>query len=647
MAKASRPKVGEQAARALPQQARKDDHAARSSSKQTFLTVAGIVAIVAVVVVSVIIKQPSFLEHIDKLNATIQDKVVPRFEQFHREFFSRINESIAVSMAYLDKEEQRPGYQLAQKGAKVKHPIVMVPGFVTSGLEVWGGRECARKYFRQRLWAAIYQARTMMAERDCWKQHMMLDIKSGGDPPDIRVRAASGFEAADYFMANYWVWGKMIENLADVGYTPNEMAMEPYDWRLAFPMLEERDGYFTRLKNRIETMHKTTGEKAVLTSHSMGALVVLYFFAWVTADTKAGGGGGGKNWVDKHVHAYLNLAGVLLGVPKAASAILSGEMRDTSMMGPLGDLVENFFGRRLRRDLISSWGSLWAMLPKGGEAIWGVGEDMCSSRNATDPHCPLENLSPMLAMTDAQVGINTSLALHPKLQAAVQTVLDRQTHTTSELLDFFQLYGGGHGMDTSMSRLLSLYGSEKASPRTWHDPSRTPLPHAPKLKIYCMYGSGLDTERAYFYRRNTDASSQNETMEPPIVMDTNIQASETDVKFGVRMTNGDGSVPIVSLGYLCANAWQRKDSGLNPSGVNVITREYQHEAEFRVDDPMRSGPKSGEHVDFMGNEAMTEDFVRVVTGFEVHKVERRFVSDIQEIAAKINAHPQGGIFKRR
>lgn len=33
-------------------------------------------------------------------------------------------------------------------GYKPKHPIVIVPGFVTSGLELWHGKPCANRFFR-------------------------------------------------------------------------------------------------------------------------------------------------------------------------------------------------------------------------------------------------------------------------------------------------------------------------------------------------------------------------------------------------------------------------------------------------------------------------------------------------------------------
>lgn len=105
----------------------------------------------------------------------------------------------------------------------------------------------------------------------------------------------------------------MIENLADVGYDGSTMTMMAYDWRLGYEMMEKRDGFFTKLKMTVEAHFITSGQKVVLVSHSMGGTVVYYFLQWVTADIKHGGGGGGKAWVDKHIHAFVNIAGTLLG----------------------------------------------------------------------------------------------------------------------------------------------------------------------------------------------------------------------------------------------------------------------------------------------------------------------------------------------
>ena len=97
----------------------------------------------------------------------------------------------------------------------------------------------------------------------------------------------------------------------------------------------------------------------MITSHSFGSVLTHYFFAWVCASDEEGGGGGGKLWVNDNIHAYVNIAGPLLGVPKAATALLSGEMSNTifmgTFMGTAGNLVENFLGKRMRMDLWSSW----------------------------------------------------------------------------------------------------------------------------------------------------------------------------------------------------------------------------------------------------------------------------------------------------
>ena len=49
---------------------------------------------------------------------------------------------------------------------------------------------------------------------------MQLDMESGMDPCDstIKLRAAEGLEAVDFFFPGYHVWAKLIESLADLGY---------------------------------------------------------------------------------------------------------------------------------------------------------------------------------------------------------------------------------------------------------------------------------------------------------------------------------------------------------------------------------------------------------------------------------------------
>jgi len=80
--------------------------------------------------------------------------------------------------------------------------------------------------------------RTIVLEKDLWIKHLSLDPITGLDPPGIKVRAAEGLDAASYFITGYWIWSKIIENLAAIGYDTNTLYMASYDWRLSYGNLE-------------------------------------------------------------------------------------------------------------------------------------------------------------------------------------------------------------------------------------------------------------------------------------------------------------------------------------------------------------------------------------------------------------------------
>jgi len=425
-------------------------------------------------------------------------------------------------------------------------------------------------------------------------------------------------------------------------------------------LLEERDGYFTQLKSRIEAYHKTSGKKVIITSHSMGVIVVHYFFAWVTEKSN-----GGKYWVDKHVHAFVNIAGASLGVVKASSALMSGEMSDTVFMGGIGNVIEHFIPRKARKDLWSSWGSLWAMLPKGGDALWNTGADLESTTKNSDydfnKHFFVmsKNEGEGLIINEVPMCNRDELldpSSEPVVNEALQQFSSREGHSAQQLIDFLLKWGGGMGPDISPTKLHSFnyVKREKPSSRTWHDLTQTPLPYAPNLKIYCMYGVGIETERAYVYKRNPgeqrsfmdDNSSDNgntQIVDPPFILDTSVEDPENGIIHGIKYADGDGSVPLLSLGYMCAGPWRNKESGLNPSGSKIIIREYDHRPEFTVDDPMRKGPFSSEHVDILGNVEMMEDLMKIVTDHEVETMEDKILSDINGIVRRIDDHPKGGL----
>mmetsp|Transcript_45030 Transcript_45030/g.126857 ORF Transcript_45030/g.126857 Transcript_45030/m.126857 type:complete len:289 (-) Transcript_45030:23-889(-) len=242
----------------------------------------------------------------------------------------------------------------------------------------------------------------------------------------------------------------------------------------------------------------------------------------------------------------------------------------------------------------------------------------------------------------------------PEVDKVLTSFSSRSRHTLDDVTSFLRKWGGGLGPNIASARHHSFDPKAKPSRATWHDISRTPLPSAPNLKVYCFYGVGLETERAYYYKRNkaetasdNNSQSKSQLSDPPFILDTSVEDPANNVVHGVKYVDGDGSVPLLSLGYMCADGWRRKETGLNPGKAKVVTREYQHRQETLFDDPMRGGPYSGEHVDVMGNLDMMEDFLKVVSDFEEDTVEDLFVSNIQDIAEKINKHPRGGLQKRR
>lgn len=51
---------------------------------------------------------------------------------------------------------ESPGTRLKREGLTALHPVVLVPGLVTGGLELWEGRPCAEGLFRKRLWGGSF-----------------------------------------------------------------------------------------------------------------------------------------------------------------------------------------------------------------------------------------------------------------------------------------------------------------------------------------------------------------------------------------------------------------------------------------------------------------------------------------------------------
>ncbi|CAG8699261.1 6762_t:CDS:2, partial [Acaulospora colombiana] len=432
--------------------------------------------------------------------------------------------------------------------------------------------------------------RAVILDKECWRNNMRLDPISGLDPPNVKLRAAQGLDAADYLFPGYWVWGKMIQNLAAIGYDCNNMHLAAYDWRLSFYNLEVRDNYFSKLKSNIELSKKATGKKSVLVGHSMGTLVTLYFFKWVESPN---GGMGGKSWVNDYIESFVNIGGPLLG-----------EMRDTVELGAFGVYVlEKFFSKIERADLFRTWGGLSSMLPKGGELLWGN-----ETYAPDDYEGLLESYGSMISFRSCENGKNdsnnentTSRTMQKHTCISGVDLLKRNTDETfGEMLTRNYSFGIARSKEDFKDPLDHT---------KWTNPLESQLPNAPKMKIFCLYGYGKETERKYFYNSEpTDEQPDKEKKHrlrnflKHVFIDSTMNSDkDPNLKSGVYNGEGDGTVPLLSLGYMCTTGW--RNPLYNPAGIKVITREFEHETAPSLD--LRGGTKTADHVDILGNYALT------------------------------------------
>ncbi|KAL0043739.1 hypothetical protein WJX82_004801 [Trebouxia sp. C0006] len=542
---------------------------------------------------------------------------------------------------YSAKDWVRPGKVLLDEGLRPKHPVVVVPGFVTSGLELWQGHKCAEDYFRERIWGSLSMTQSFYNNASCWFEHMQLDEKTGMDPEDraIRLRAAEGLEAVDFFMPGYHVWAKLIESLGDFGYDSNSLVGVTYDWRLAVPLLEQRDGYFTKLKAAIEGTHKLHKQKVVVLSHSWGDNVFRNFMRW--AENEQSG------WCEKHLEAYVNIAGPVLGVPKAVTACLSGEMRDTAQLGSLpAIMVERVMPRTTRSRLFRTWGSLIGMLPVGGPNIWGNGtwapDDTPAMRAANESHGSFiskkEGPYPWSVNWESFKGALTIRNLHDKADLILSKVnlkgraerkknyIDHDVETndidqamaillnvtSKQFQDNVELYGAVHTDE------LSETGAKQWPEKEFLNPLKDPLPEAPSMRMYCMYGVGSPAERSYHYQHVEDAndlSNEDKTEarraegreDMHWKINTEVHDPELGIVGGVRLSDGDGTVPIISTGLMCYKGWRTKR--LNPSNIPIVSREYVHQPTSAFKD-LRGGPLASAHVEALSNVHLMRDVLK-------------------------------------
>lgn len=329
--------------------------------------------------------------------------------------------------------------------------------------------------------------RALVLDKEEWKRHVMLDKDTGLDPPDIKLRAAQGFDAADFFITGYWIWSKILENLATIGYDPTNSYTAAYDWRLSYANLEVRDQYFTRLKLQIELAVKSTGEKVVIASHSMGGQVLFYFFHWVASEA----GGGGDEWVENYIDSWINISGCMLGALKDIPAVLSGEMKDTAQLNAFAVYgLEKFLSKEERAEIFRAMPGISSMLPIGGNRVWG------NTTWAPDD-LPGQNTS-----FGSFLNFRNANSSHTARNLTIDESIEYLFNTTEKW--YVDQVNQAFSRGVALSK-KEVDANEK-DPRKWINPLETRLPLAPSLKIYCFYGeifNSLCLYRRLTYSRST------------------------------------------------------------------------------------------------------------------------------------------------
>ena len=510
------------------------------------------------------------------------------------------------------------GLHLRSQGIRAHHPVIMIPGVISTGLESWSTTEASRPYFRKRLWGSWSMMRALVLDQAQWKRHIMLDKKTGLDPPGVKLRAAQGFDAADFFITGYWIWNKILENLATIGYDPTNAYTAAYDWRLTYMNLEVRDQYFTRLKNYIEVAKKTSGKKATLVSHSMGGQVAFYFFKWVEHKNY---GGGGPSWIDDHIDSWINVSGCMLGAAKDIPAVLSGEMKDTAQLNAFAVYgLEKFLSKDDRVEIFRAMPGLSSMLPKGGEAVWGNATWSPEDITANFTYGPFISFKPPRNST-----------ITPRRNMTVSDSLDYLLNHAEDWYSDSVKEAYSHGVAHTKAQVEA----NENRPPTWLNPLEARLPLAPNMKIYCFYGIGKPTERAYFYKEAQPLSAASEESRTNITIDTAFIAGPPPdgtpvVDHGVIFGEGDGTVNLISTGYMCSKGW-RNIKRYNPAGVKITTYEMPHEPDRFSP---RGGPNTGDHVDILGRSSLNDLILRVAAG-KGHEIEDKYESRIWEIAERV------------
>ena len=453
---------------------------------------------------------------------------------------------------FLVENRGRPGLTYEKDFGKieVKRPVVIIPGFFSSALEVWEMEPCLQSNITSSFRARMFgpnMLMELMRNPSCWMKHLRLGPNASDPNDDIRIRSADGPDASDYIVPGFWVWARILINLVDIEYEPRQIFVAPYDWRLSPLHAERRDGYFSNLKDRIEFLKRQNGQKVVVATHSYGALVFTEFLKWVERMEEVEYPEKEPSWQKDHVHAFFNMGGPLLGMPKALGASLSGEFRSTAMLPSVAKLMVNgHVPLKDRYTAFRSWPALHTMLPRI-PCIWK--DILTIRRDASDQPRTLSH------------------------KDTLKLLQERANHSGhQDLVDFIE----------------ENYAMLPTYPK-----------YAKTLNVYCAHGSGYPTEIGFHYIWDDEVDGWRIDNDAP--------------NSGVVEGSGDATIPVESLAYACRSkhfGWKKVAN--SSTVIEVWNHELNPDTAAPLDP--RGGDYTGDHVDILGNKDVMTALLHVVSG---------------------------------
>ena len=182
-------------------------------------------------------------------------------------------------------------------------PIFLMPGLASTRLVAWRHKTCPHHPLLtdikplDNVWLnmnLIIQMGTIDVR--CMQECMSLGINQT-DTDNVKIgcklRPDEGLDAISSLSpgglsSNLFVGGTntvyawLIQWLSDhLGYDVSSMFGFPYDWRLSPDKMEQRDGFLTLTRRRIEAAVQFNGEPGIMVAHSMGNLIFRYFLLWL------------------------------------------------------------------------------------------------------------------------------------------------------------------------------------------------------------------------------------------------------------------------------------------------------------------------------------------------------------------------------